>query len=72
MCGQRNRMIGPVVIAPQSSGTNLPSTTAWPRGTCIQLLFARIQKDDSMVANLIGHIDQLLGRRVMGARPIMR
>ena len=49
MCGQRTHMTGPVVIAHQSSGTNLPSTTAWPTGTCIQLLFARIQNDDSMV-----------------------
>ena len=40
ICGQRTRTIGPVTIAHQSTGTNLPSTIAWPSGTCIQLLLA--------------------------------
>ena len=49
ICGQRTRTIGPVTIDHQSAGTNLPSTMTWPSGTCIQLLLARIQNDDSMV-----------------------
>src|SRR5512132_1791708 len=49
ICGQRTRTIGSVVITHQSSGTNLPSTTTWPSGTCIQLLLHRIQKDDNIV-----------------------
>ena len=27
----------------------LPSTIAWPSGTCIQLLLARIQNDENIV-----------------------
>ena len=38
-----------VVPAVASSGTNLPSTTTWPSGTCIQLLLHRIQNDDTIV-----------------------
>ena len=49
MCGQRTRMIGPVVIAHQSAGMILPSTIVWPSGTCIQLLLARIQNDENIV-----------------------
>ena len=49
MCGQRTRMIGPLVIAHQSAGIILPSTIAWPSGTCIQLLLARIQNDENIV-----------------------
>src|ERR1700748_2668062 len=49
MCGHRTRMMGPVVIAHQSPGSILPLTTTWPSGTCIQLLLARIQKDENMV-----------------------
>ena len=49
MCGQRTRWIGPVVIAHQSAGMILPSTIEWPTGTCIQLLLARIQKDENIV-----------------------
>src|ERR1700754_4628493 len=49
MCGQRTRMIGPVAIAHQSAGMMRPSTMAWPSGTCIQLLLARIQNDENIV-----------------------
>jgi len=49
MCGQRTRMIAPVVIAHQSAGMILPSTIVWPSGTCIQLLLARIQNDENIV-----------------------
>ena len=49
ICGQRTRITGPVVIAHQSVGTSLPSITVWPIGTCIQVLLARIQNDDSIV-----------------------
>ena len=49
VCSLPARMIGPVMIASQSSGTSLPSTTEWPSGTCIQLLLQRIQNDDSIV-----------------------
>src|SRR5262249_18721024 len=49
MCGQRMRTIGPVVIAHQSSGTILPSTKAWPSGTCIHELLHRIQNEENMV-----------------------
>ena len=49
MCGQRTRMMGPKMMAHQLSGTSLPSTTTWPSGTCIQLLFARIQNEESIV-----------------------
>src|SRR5262249_35456620 len=49
MCGQRTRMIGPVVIAHQSAGIILPSTIVWPSGTCIQLLLARIQNEENIV-----------------------
>jgi hypothetical protein len=49
MCGQRTRMIGPVVIVHQSTGTILLSTIVWPSGTCIQLLLARIQNDENIV-----------------------
>ena len=49
MCGQRTRTIGPVVIAHQSCGTIRPSITAWPSGTCIQVLLQRIQNEENMV-----------------------
>jgi len=49
MCGQRTRTMGPVVIAHQLSGTILPSITACPNGTCIQLLLQRIQNEENMV-----------------------
>src|SRR5215831_10652494 len=49
ICGQRTRTIGPVVIAHQSAGTILPLTMVCPRGTCIQLLLQRIQKDENIV-----------------------
>jgi len=49
ICGQRTRMIGPVVIAHQSAGMILPSMTVWPSGTCIQLLLARIQNEENIV-----------------------
>ena len=49
MCGQRTICTGPSTICFQSVGMILPSTIVWPSGTCIQLLFARIQKDENMV-----------------------
>ena len=49
MCGQRTIMTGPVTIAHQSEGMILPSTIVCPTGTCIQLLLARIQKDENIV-----------------------
>jgi hypothetical protein len=49
MCGQRTRMMGPKMIAHQLSGTILPSIMACPSGTCIQLLFARIQNEENIV-----------------------
>jgi hypothetical protein len=49
MCSQRMWKTGPQMIASQSLGTSLPATIAWPTGTCIQLLLARIQNDDAMV-----------------------
>ena len=49
MCGQRTPTMGPVVIAHQLSGTILPSIMACPSGTCIQLLFARIQNEENIV-----------------------
>ena len=49
MCGQRTIITDPSTISRQSPGTILPPTISWPTGTCIQLLLARIQKDDAMV-----------------------
>src|SRR5215472_10331218 len=49
MCSQRRRNTELVMIVVQSLGTNLPSTVCWPSGTCIQVLFARIQKDENKV-----------------------
>src|SRR5512137_2413715 len=49
ICGQRTRTTGPVTIAHQFSGINLPLTTLWPRGACIQLLLHKIQKEENIV-----------------------
>src|SRR5262245_44871644 len=49
MCGQRTRMIEPVVMVHQSAGIILPSMIVCPSGTCIQLLLARIQNEENIV-----------------------
>ena len=49
MCGHRTICTGPSTICIQSLGMILPSTRVWPSGTCIQLLFARIQNDENIV-----------------------
>jgi hypothetical protein len=49
MCGNRTHTIGLKMILAQSVGTKAPFSTAYPTGTCIQLLLTMIQKADSVV-----------------------
>lgn len=57
MCTQRTIVTELVRIASQSTGTNVPfGPMAKPVGCCIQLLLARIQKDDRSVPREIATV----------------
>ena len=58
------------MISSQSLGMILPSTIAWPTGTCIQLLLARIQNDDNIVpSDTMQQAKKIEPRRARGSRP---
>src|SRR3546814_11313576 len=58
MCASRYGNDGLKITAHQSTGTNMPSTIAWPCGVCIQLLAEMIQNVDSSVPSATMQVEK--------------